>query len=61
LVEDKIKIFARRLRLNQTEIEGCLWQYLHDRRLGEYKFRRKHPVKEFILDFYCPEKKLAIE
>ena len=54
-------IFARKLRHNQTEIEGHLWQYLRDRRLGGYKFRRQHPIKDFILDFYCPEKKLAVE
>jgi very-short-patch-repair endonuclease len=34
---------------------------LRDRRLGGYKFRRQHPIKNFILDLYCPEKKLAVE
>jgi len=61
LTKSKIMIFARKLRHNQTEIEGHLWQYLRDRRLGGYKFRRQHPIKDFILDFYCPEKKLAVE
>jgi very-short-patch-repair endonuclease len=61
LVESNIKNFARQLRKNQTEMESRLWQYLRDRCLGGYKFRRQHPVKEFILDFYCPEKKLAVE
>jgi very-short-patch-repair endonuclease len=42
-------------------VEGLLWQYLADRRLGGYKFRRQHPIKDYILDFYCAEKKLAIE
>ena len=26
-----------------------------------YKFRRQHGVEQYILDFYCPELKLAIE
>jgi len=25
------------------------------------KFRRQHPIGRFILDFYCPQYKLAIE
>jgi type I restriction enzyme M protein len=61
LAKSNIKILAKVLRLNQTEIEGHLWQYLRDRRLGGYKFRRQHPMKGFILDFYCPQKKLAVE
>jgi very-short-patch-repair endonuclease len=26
-----------------------------------YKFRRQHSVDRFVIDFYCPELKLAIE
>ncbi len=26
-----------------------------------YKFRRQYSVDEYIIDFYCPELKLAIE
>ena len=26
-----------------------------------YKFRRQHPVREFIVDFFCAEKELVIE
>jgi len=26
-----------------------------------YKFRRQHPIKFYILDFYCDKKKLSIE
>jgi very-short-patch-repair endonuclease len=61
LAKSKFKTLAKILRHNQTEIEGYLWQYLRDRRLGGYKFRRQHPIKDFILDFYCPGKKLAVE
>lgn len=34
---------------------------LRNRKLDDLKFRRQHPVDIFILDFYCHEKKLAIE
>ena len=61
MVESNIKNFARLLRKYQTEMESHLWQYLRDRRLGGYKFRRQHPVCGYILDFYCPEKKVAVE
>lgn len=29
--------------------------------LGGYKFRRQHSVGRYILDFYCPSQRLAIE
>ena len=38
-----------------------MWSWLRDRRFGNYKFRRQHPVGDYILDFYCAELKIAIE
>jgi len=52
---------AKELRANRTEAETHLWQFLRARHLGGYKFRRQHPIGNYILDFYCPEKKLAVE
>jgi very-short-patch-repair endonuclease len=37
-----------------------LWQKLRNRQLG-VEFRRQHPAGDFILDFYCPALRLAIE
>ncbi|MES2884800.1 MAG: type ISP restriction/modification enzyme [Pseudomonadota bacterium] len=51
---------ARALRGNLTEAENKLWQVLRAAQLGA-KFRRQHPLKPFILDFYCLEHRLAIE
>jgi len=34
---------------------------LRHRGVAGAKFRRQHPVGRYILDFYCDEKKLAIE
>jgi very-short-patch-repair endonuclease len=44
-----------------TVAEERLWDALHGRRLNGLKFRRQHPVDQFILDFYCVEQRLAVE
>ena len=52
---------ARRLRRTSTDAERALWALLRDRRLDGVKFRRQRPFGPYILDFYCIEKRLAIE
>ncbi|WP_395944961.1 endonuclease domain-containing protein [Brevundimonas sp.] len=52
---------ARILRRALTPPEARLWIRLRRRALGELKFRRQHPVGVYVLDFYCPEAKLAVE
>lgn len=60
-VADKGKVdFAREQRREPTRGEEILWHALHDEKLGA-KFRRQHPMKDFVLDFYCAELRLAIE
>ena len=51
----------RTLRNNLTPAEAKLWSVLKSGQLAGRKFRRQHSIGEFILDFYCPEEKLAIE
>jgi len=51
---------AARLRRNMTEPEKVLWDYLRRKPLG-FKFRRQHPIKSYVLDFYCHKKRLSIE
>ena len=41
--------------------EVVLWQALRGRRLGGVRVRRQHPVGPYILDFFCPDARLAIE
>jgi very-short-patch-repair endonuclease len=48
------------LRKNQTPQEVILWAHLRGAQLG-FKFKRQHSVGPYILDFYCPDKKLAVE
>ena len=52
---------ARHLRRNATRYERILWRHLRNRKFDNWKFRRQHPVGRYILDFYCPEARLAIE
>jgi very-short-patch-repair endonuclease len=52
---------ASELRKSMTIAEKILWQKLRNRQINGLKFRRQHPVDIFILDFYCHERKLAIE
>ena len=49
------------LRNNATSAEQQLWAALKGSQLGGYKFRRQHSVGCYILDFYCPEERLAVE
>ena len=52
---------ARFLRKQSTAAEKLMWAWLRSRRFSGYKFRRNHPVANYILDFYCHEAKLSIE
>lgn len=51
----------RELRQALTPAEAVLWRLLKGRQLEGLKFRRQHSVGPYILDFYCPALKLAIE
>jgi very-short-patch-repair endonuclease len=57
----KLKPLRQTLRRQQTDAERKLWGVIRDRRLNGHKFYRQYSVGNYILDFYCPEKKLAIE
>jgi very-short-patch-repair endonuclease len=48
------------LRSNMTEAERMLWVSLKNDKLG-VRFRRQFGIGYYIVDFYCPAKKLAIE
>ncbi len=52
---------ARDLRREQTSAEVRLWSALRNRQLAGLKFRRQHPYGQFILDFFCVERQLAVE
>jgi imidazole glycerol-phosphate synthase subunit HisF len=51
---------AEELRKNPTEDEKLLWLHLKRNQLG-VRFKRQHPIRMYIADFYCHELKLVIE
>lgn len=55
------KIVRKRLRNHSTKAEIIFWQHLKAKQINGLKFRRQHGLGNYILDFYCPEKRLAIE
>ena len=57
----KLYQYRRELRQESTEAEKLLWAELRNKKLNGLKFRRQHPIDKFVLDFYCHERKLAIE
>jgi len=51
----------RQLRKDQTFCEKIVWIYLRNRKTLGYKFRRQYSVDKYVIDFFCPELKLAVE
>ena len=51
----------RYLRNNMTKWEIRLWNDLKGRKMFGFKVRRQYGVEDYIVDFYCPKLKLAIE
>ena len=60
-MKDLMKNPVRELRQNSSDAEQRLWYFLRAKRLGGYKFRRQYSVGRYVVDFYCPAIKLAIE
>lgn len=56
-----LKPFRKSLRKNATDAERKLWSKLRNKQLMGFKFHRQYSIQQYILDFYCPEKRLAIE
>jgi len=52
--------FQRDLRKNSTKTENLLWKKIRHDSLG-VRFRRQYGIGNYIVDFYCPQFKIAIE
>ena len=57
----EIKERAKQLRKRMTYCEKILWQELRKNHIRYFYFRRQHPIRWFIVDFYCHELRLVIE
>ena len=57
----KLKDHSRTLRTNMTDAEQLLWHRVRRKQIQGVQFYRQKPLLSFIVDFYCPAAKLAIE
>ena len=55
------KELRRYLRNNVTSAEVALWKRLRKKQVNGLLFRRQFGVGPYVLDFYSPELRLAIE
>lgn len=51
----------RKLRNSMSNAEKILWERLRRRQINNKRFLRQYSVGKYVIDFYCPEIKLAIE
>ena len=51
---------AKQLRNNMTGTEEILWMHLRNG-INGFKFRRQHPIGNYIVDLFCFKAKLVIE
>src|SRR5258708_30036694 len=52
---------AKKLRANTTPHERILWRALKELPIEGSHFRRQAPIGRYVVDFFCPAKRLAIE
>jgi len=52
---------AKELRNKMTNAEVLLWDRLSSKKFQGLKFRRQHPIANYVADFYCHKLKLIIE
>src|SRR5690349_10702266 len=50
----------RKLRDQMTKAEVLLWTELKNKKLG-VRFLRQYSINSYVVDFYCPSLKLAVE
>lgn len=58
--QSHLRACRRKLRKHLTKSEVILWKELKGSNIG-YKFRRQYSIGNYILDFYSPILRLAIE
>ncbi|HEV2495987.1 MAG TPA: endonuclease domain-containing protein [Terriglobia bacterium] len=56
-----LKPLRRDLRNSLTSAEVVLWKNLQRSQLAGRKFRRQHSIGNYVVDFYCPQYRLAVE
>ena len=59
-MKHRLTELARKMRKEATDAERILWNHLRTKQLSNLKFRRQHPIGNYIVDFVCYEMKLII-
>jgi very-short-patch-repair endonuclease len=52
---------AKKLRANTTPHERILWRALKELPVDGAHFRRQAPIGPYVVDFFCPAKRLILE
>jgi len=59
--DPKLKQLAKALRKNATLAEVILWNHLKGGKMLGCDFHRQKPIGNYIVDFFCSDRMLAIE
>jgi very-short-patch-repair endonuclease len=59
--DPKLRERRKALRNNPTEAEKIFWGHVRNRQFCGLRFFRQYSCGPYILDFYCPNIKLAVE
>jgi very-short-patch-repair endonuclease len=52
---------AREQRANAVQSEAIIWRAVRNRRCEGFKFQRQVPIGNFIVDFFCFDRRLIVE
>src|ERR1700688_3226160 len=61
VVSASIRPAAKKLRASTTPHERVLWRALKQLPLEGTHFRRQAPIGPYVVDFFCPAKRLIVE
>jgi very-short-patch-repair endonuclease len=56
-----IRRFAREQRAQRVQAETFIWRAVRNRRCDGAKFQRQVPLRTYIVDFICFERRLVVE
>lgn len=59
--DPKFKDLRQKLRNKSPKAERILWSRLKGRQMNNLKFIRQYGIGSYVVDFYCPKLRLAIE
>ena len=57
----KLKPARRSLRRNANSAEQLVWLYIRRKKILGERFLRQYSVDHYVVDFYCPRLRLAVE